>query len=168
MIFSSTSELISTWLLKSVAMRFFFLLSFILFFRFSSGCNFHHFSSIWPSMLQWLLGSLHWCVVVAVFLSFPPFFFFFPSLEAYCCSFFFNPLYCTLFRPMFSRYYACTQASPNFLGLNNIIFSRTWRCRPQKYLRSKSGFFGEISKIITIFLNYVVYSCMLWPEFFLK
>jgi hypothetical protein len=26
-----------------------------------------------------------------------------------------------------------------------------------------SGFFGEIPNIIAIFLNFVVYSCMLWP-----
>lgn len=40
MIFSSTFELLSTWLLESVAMRFLLLLSFFLFFGFGSRCNF--------------------------------------------------------------------------------------------------------------------------------
>ena len=110
-IFSSTSELLSTWFLKFVAMRFFFLSSFFLFFGFSSGCNFQHFFSVWPSMLQWLqwlLGSLHYCVVAAVFLSFPPFFFFFHSLEVSCSFFCFDPLNYALFRPIFSKYCAYT------------------------------------------------------------
>lgn len=51
MIFSSTFELLSTWFLESMAMRFFFLLSYFLFFMFSSGWNFHHLSSLWSSML---------------------------------------------------------------------------------------------------------------------
>lgn len=50
-IFSSTSKLLSTWFLESVAMRLFFLLSFFFFFGFNSWCKFQHFSSVSPSML---------------------------------------------------------------------------------------------------------------------
>lgn len=161
MIFSSTSEILSIWFLKLVAMIFLFLLSFFLFFGFRSRCNFQHFSYVFPSKFQWLLGSLYCCVVAGIFLSFTPFRFFFPSLEASYCSFCFNPLDCTLFRPMFSRYYACTQASSIDLGLNNINFSHRWWCISPKYLRSTSGFLGEIPNIIAIFLP-------LWPDFCLK
>ena len=80
------------------------------------------------------------CYGFPFFSSFPPFFFFFPSLEASCCSFCFNPLDYALFKPMFSKYCACTQASSTDLGLNNITCSRRWRCRPPKYLRSTPGF----------------------------
>ena len=163
------SEIPSTLLLELVAMIFFFLLSF-LFFRLSSACKFQHFSFVWPSMLkwlQWLLDSYHWCIVVFLFLSFPHLFFFFPSLEA-SFSFYFVPVDCAIFNPMFSRYYACTQALSIDLGLKNTTCSRRWQYRPPKYLRSTFGFFGEIPNIIAIFLNFVVYSFTFWLGFFLK
>ena len=99
---------------------------------------------------------------------FSSFFFVFPSLEALCCSFCFYPLDCALFSPILSRYCSSTQASSTDLGLKNITCPHRWWYRPPKYLRSTCGFFGELPIIIAIFLNYVVYSCMLWPRFFLK
>lgn len=70
-IFSSKSKVLSNWLLEFVAMIFFSFPSFLWFFRWSYGCSFHHWSSVWPSIIQFLLWSLHWCVVANVFFSFP-------------------------------------------------------------------------------------------------
>jgi hypothetical protein len=126
-ILSSTSELLSTRLLESLAIRLFFFPSFLRFFGFNSRCIFQHFSLVWPSMLQllqWLLGSLLYCVGVVVFLYFLPFHFFFPSLEASWFYFFFKPLGCPFFWPIFYRYYACTQASSIVLGLKSITYFR--------------------------------------------
>lgn len=50
-IFSSMFELLSTWFLKSISMRFFFLLYFFFLYKFSSRCNLQNFSSVWTSML---------------------------------------------------------------------------------------------------------------------
>jgi hypothetical protein len=89
-----------------------------------------------PSILQWLkwlLGSLHCCVVVVVFLFFPSFHFFFPSLEASWFSFYLEPLGYPFLWPMFSRYCACTHASSTILGLKSFTCFRRWICRPPRY-----------------------------------
>lgn len=48
------------------------------------------------------------CCGCHIFLSFPPFLLFFPSLEVSYSSFCSDPLDSTLFIPMFSRYCVCT------------------------------------------------------------
>lgn len=167
-IFSSTFKLLSTWFLESMAMKFFFLFSLFVFLRFNSGCNFHHFSSVKLSMLhwlQWLLGYSHLCAVVVIFLSFHPFYFFFPSLESSCFSFCFDSLDCASFKPMFSRYCAYTQVLSTNLGLININFSHRWQCRPPKYLRSASRFFGGYPTLLPSFLTFWCTPASFAPNF---
>lgn len=51
---------------------------------------------------------------------------------------------------------------------NNITCSCIWHSRAPKYLRSTYRFFREISRIMAIFLKFVVYSHTLCPGFFLN
>lgn len=62
------------------------------------------------------------------------------------------------FMPMLSKYYACTQASSNNMGLNNITYFRRWQCRSPRYLRSTYRFFRDIPNIVAIFLNFLLYT----------
>jgi len=97
---------------------------------------------------------------------FPPFHLF--SLQVSWCSFCFNPLNFPFFGHMFSKSCACTHASSIYLVSNNITCLCRCLCRPRRYLRSTFGFFGEIPSIMTIFLNFLVYSCTLYPDFYLR
>jgi len=147
--------------------RLFFFASFLWLFGLNSICSFQHFSSVLQSILQWsqwFLGSLHWFLVVFVFLSFPPYHFFFPSFEASWFSFYLELLGLPFNWPVFSRYFSCTHASSIVLGLKSITCFHRWLCKPPIYLRSTSGFLGEMP----IFMNSLVYSCTLCPCLYLK
>ena len=78
-----TMWLFPTWLLESTTSMFVFLVFFLWFYGLMSGCSFEHLYLVGPSILQWLkwlFGSLHWFVVVAMFLSSPFLFFLLGSI----------------------------------------------------------------------------------------
>jgi hypothetical protein len=72
--------------------------------------------------------------VVFVFLSFPPYHFFFPSFEASWFSFYLELLGLPFNWPVFSTYFSCTHASSIVLGLKNITLFKIWLCSPPQIL----------------------------------
>ena len=149
-----TTWLLPTWLLESTTSMFIFLVFFLWFYGFMLGCSLQHLYLVGPSILQWLkwlFGSMHWFVVVVLFLSYHFNFFF--SLETSWLPFILEPLGYPLILPIFSIYCSCTHASLNLMGLKRFTCLHKCLFRHPKYLMSTSHFLVYISNIMAIFLT---------------
>ena len=133
-----------------MAMRLFFLEYFFWFFGFSSRYNFQHFFCIRPTMLQWLqllLRYIHQCVITVIFFSFP-------FQEALWCSFYFDLVVFPYFILLL-----CLYIIPILrYGFKQHLFLALMVLYNPHILEKHVWFFVEILKIISIFLNFVVYS----------
>jgi hypothetical protein len=116
-----------------VARGLFFFPSFLWFFRFNFGCSLKNFRLVCTPIFQWLqwfLGSLYWCVMDFIFLPFPSFHFFFPSLKSSWFSFYLELLGFPFSWHNIYIYCAFTHSSSSIFVFKRITFFNRCLCIP--------------------------------------